>query len=219
MHNFIQNKTEDIQREFHELSRKLQDENPKLEYQDVLSVFIFKKLAELQLSIHVKQRWWKLKTWVNKTAYDNIDKLKAYHEGELHEFDGHMMNIGTVVTNHPQDWQQSLSPASEEEVIIPHIITEKNRIITRAMTWISEDDSDRAKEIIHELSTLLDTPQISYICPHSGEAFNVGDDCYVLIPENKTAKIEHVTIMKGINTFAYFHTKESAQEWQGKSYI
>lgn len=43
------------------------------------------------------------------------------------------------------------------DIIVPNVFNEKNRILSRAMTFISEEESKIGREIFQELGSLMDT--------------------------------------------------------------
>lgn len=73
--------------------------------------------------------------------------------------------IGTVFARLIPEEKKSESAYKEVEssgpqeygfISVPNVLTEKNAIISRAITWLSEDESPRAKEIIQQLSSIMD---------------------------------------------------------------
>jgi hypothetical protein len=46
----VMKQTEVLQNQFHDFCKQMQAKNPKLEYQDLLSLFLFMRIAELQYS-------------------------------------------------------------------------------------------------------------------------------------------------------------------------
>lgn len=60
------------------------------------------------------------------------------------------------------DHWENLPSQSDGKIIIPVVQTDKNNILARAMTWISEDANteSRAKEIFDGLASLMDKQEI-----------------------------------------------------------
>ena len=71
-------------------------------------------------------------------------------------------------------------------VFVPKVQTEKNKILTRAMTWISEDAQEMksAKEIVEQLASLMDKEdpkEIGHKC----------QSCYTRLPKGETIYLDY----------------------------